>query len=363
MPLGNVNHSFPDKQRRHLAPLWKVSEGQGEEEMKAITYATYGGPDVLHVTDLEKPHPKDNEALIRVRAVSVNFGDIIARNFKNVSPREFNMPFLFWLLARFGFGFSRPKKTILGNAFSGEVETIGKGVTLFKKGDAVFGYTGENMGAYAEYLCFPEQGIIAAKPSNMTFEEAAAVPYGAIMALDLLKKANLRQGQRVLVLGASGAIGSAAVQLARQYYGAEVTGVCGAAGADYVKNLGANQVIDYTKEDFTQNGAAYDLIVDILGRETFSQVKASLTPTGIYLSVSFKMKKLLQMIWTSVLGGKRVLCALASPKREDLTFIKGLVEDGKMKSVLDQCFPLEKAAEAHRFVESENKKGAVVIRI
>jgi NADPH:quinone reductase-like Zn-dependent oxidoreductase len=333
------------------------------EKMKAIVYTEYGDPHVLRLTEVEKPYPKDNEVLIKVHAVSVNFGDIIARNFKNVSPREFNMPFLFWILARFSFGLNKPKKTILGNSFAGEVEMIGKAVKLFKEGDAVFACTKEKMGAYAEYLCMPENGILSLKPSNMTYEEASAIPYGASMALNLLKKANIQKGRRVLIIGASGGIGSAAIQLAKHYYGAEVTGVCSTQGIEYVKNLGADRVIDYKKEDFTKSGETYDLIFDILGKQSFSQVKASLKQKGIYLSVSFKMKKLLQMLWTSITGGKKVVCALASPKQDDLIFIKGLVEEGKIKSIIDKCFPLGKTAEAHSYIETENKQGDVVVTV
>lgn len=331
--------------------------------MKAVVYTEYGGPDVLRLRDVEKPYPKDNEVLIRVRAVSVNYGDIIARNFKNVSPAEFNMPLLFWVLARFAFGFSKPKKTILGNTFAGEVEMVGKDVKLFRKGDSVFGYKGEEMGAYAEYLCMPENGILAAKPSNLTFEEASVVPYGAIMALNLIRKANIQKGHRVLVLGASGSIGSAAIQLAGHFYGAEVTGVCSTEGVEYVKKLGAGKVIDYKKEDFTKNGETYDLIFDVLGKGTFSRFKASLKQNGIYLSVSFKFRKLLQMLWTSIRGEKRVLCILAVPKPEDVVLVKELVEDGKMISIIDKCFQMENAVEAHKYFEAGGKKGAVVITI
>jgi NADPH:quinone reductase-like Zn-dependent oxidoreductase len=331
--------------------------------MKAIVYTEYGGPDVLKLTEVAKPNPKADEVLIKIRAASVNYGDVIARNFINVSPGEFNMPFLFWLLSRFGFGLNKPKKVILGNSFAGEVEEVGKDVAPYKKGDAVFGYTGENMGAYAEYLCIPENGVLAAMPSNIKFEEASVIPYGAIMALSLLRKVNMQQGQSVLIMGASGGLGSAAVQLAKHYYGAEVTAVCSAEGLEYIKNLGADKVIDYKNEDFTKNSEDFDLIFDVLGRGSFSKVKASLKQGGIYLSVSFKMKKLLQMLWTSITGGKRVICYLAVPKQEDLIFVKSLVENGKMTAIIDKSFQLEQAAEAHRYFESGNKKGSVVIII
>ena len=331
--------------------------------MKAIIYTEYGPPEVLRLQDVEEPLPQANEILIKIHAVSINYGDIIARNFKNISPGEFNMPFLFWILARFGFGFRKPKRKILGNIFAGEIETIGNVVKRFKKGEQVFGYIGEKMGAYAEYLCMPENGIIAVKPSNMTYEEASVVPYGSVMALNLLKKVNIQKGQKVLIIGASGGIGSAAVQLAKHYFGAEVTGVCGTPRLEFVKSLGADKVIDYTKEDFTQFGDTYDIIFDILGKGSFSQYKKSLKQNGIYLLASFKTKKLLQMLWTSIIGRKKVVCAIAIPKPEDLVFIKGLVEDGKIKSIIDERFPLEKAAEAHMYIETGKKKGNVVITV
>lgn len=331
--------------------------------MKAINYTTYGGPDVLKLATVEKPSPKPNEVLIQIHAVSVNYGDILARKFKYISPSTFNMPLLFWLMAKLVFGLSRPKKVILGNSFAGVVEQIGDKVTNFKTGEPVFACTEEKMGAYAEYLCMPENAVVSQKPTTMTFEEASTIPYGATMALNLLKKANLKKGHQVLILGASGGIGSAAVQLAKHYYGAEVIGVCSTEGMKYVKRLGADKVIDYKKQDFTKNGEAYDLIFDVLGRASFSKVKASLKQNGIYLSVSFKMKKLLQMLWTSITGGKRVICALAVPKSEDLIFIKDLIENGKMTAIIDKTFPMEEAAAAHRYFESGNKKGSIVITL
>ena len=230
-------------------------------KMKAIVCTKYGPPEVLHLKEVEKPTPRDNEILIKIHATTVNYGDTLARNFKDISPRKFNMPFLFWLFAKIYFGIRKPKITILGNEFAGEIASAGKDVKSFKQGDRVFGYLGQNMGAYAEYLCMPEDGCVALKPANMTYEEAAVVPYGAIMALNLLRKMNIHPGQNVLVNGASGGIGSAAVQLAR-HFGAEVTGVCGTPRIELVKSLGADSVIDYTKEDFTQSGETYDLILD-----------------------------------------------------------------------------------------------------
>jgi len=330
--------------------------------MKAIVYTAYGPPDVLQLKEVEKPTPKDNELLIRVFATPVNYGDITARNFSNISPGEFNMPMPLWLPARMSFGFTKPKINILGSELAGEIEAIGKDVKKFRKGDQVFAYRGMNMGANAEYVCMPEDGTVAIKPANMTYEEASAVPYGGIMALSLLRKVNIQSGQKVLINGASGGIGSLAVQLAK-YYGAEVTGVCGSPRLEYVRSLGADKVIDYTKEDFTKNGETYDLIFDILGRSSFSRCKSSLTQNGRYLLASFKMRPLFQMLRTSMIGSKKVICALASEKPEDLVFLKELVEAGKIKSVIDRRYLLEQTAEAHRYVEQGHKKGNVVITV
>lgn len=331
--------------------------------MKAIVCKKYGRPDVLYIQEIEKPLPKENEVIVKVHAASVNYGDLMARNFKNISPKEFNMPFLFWIFARFSFGLKKPKINILGNSFSGVIETVGCKVEKFKVGDAVFGYAGEKMGAYAEYLCLSENEILITKPSNMTFEEASVIPYGAIMSICLLKKANIQKGQKVLVVGASGGIGSAAIQLAKNYFGAEVTGVCSTLRVEYVKKLGAEKVIDYKQEDFTKNGETYDLIFDILGKGTFSSYKNSLNQNAIYLLASFKTKKLLQMLWTAITGQKKVVCAIASPATQDLHFIKQLIEDGKIKSIIDKSFSLEETVEAHSYVESGMKRGDVVIKV
>ena len=330
--------------------------------MKAIIYTEYGSPDVLHLAEVEKPAPKDNEVLIKIYAVSVNYGDTLARNFKGTLPGEFNMPFLFWLLTRFAFGLNQPKNKILGSELAGKIESVGKDVKLFKAGDDVFGYRAQSMGANAEYICMPENGLLTIKPANMTYDEAALVPYGALTALNLLRAVNIQRGQKVLINGASGAIGSAAVQLAK-HYGAEVTGVCGTPRLEFVKSLGADKVIDYTKEDFTKNGQTYDLIFDILGRSSFTQCKSSLNPNGRYLLASFKMKQLLQMLCTSKIGDKKVICALSGEKIADLHSIKELIEAGKLKSIIDKRFPLEQIAEAHRYMESGHKKGNVVITL
>jgi NADPH:quinone reductase-like Zn-dependent oxidoreductase len=330
--------------------------------MKAIVYTEYGPPDVLQLKEVEKPTPKDNEVLIRIYATPVNYGDITARNFGKISARDFNMPMILWLPARFMFGFSKPRKKILGSEFAGEIKAVGKNVKKFKEGDQVFGYTGQNMGANAEYLCMPETGSLALKPVNMTYDEAAAVPYGAITALSLLRKVNIHNAKKVLIIGASGSIGSYAVQYAK-YYGAEVTGVCSTPRLELVKSLGVDKVIDYTKEDFTKSGETYDLIFDILGRSSFTCCKNSLTQNGCYLLASFKTKQLCQMLWTKIIGSKKVVCALSTENPEDLIFIKGLIETGKIKSIIDRRYPFEQAVEAHRYVESGLKKGSVIITL
>lgn len=330
--------------------------------MKTVQYHQYGSPDVLQIKEVEKPTPQDDEILVRIHATSVNFGDLIARKLGKMPSRDFHMPSLFWLFARIEFGFTRPKKHVLGNEFAGVVEAVGKDVTRFKPGDAVFGYRGMMMGANAEYLCVPENTMIAHKPTNLTDEEAASTPGGALTALSLLRKVNIQPGQKVLINGASGGIGSAALQFAK-YYGAEVTAVCGTPRIEMVKALGADKVIDYTKEDFTQSAEQYDVIVDILGKGSFSRAKRVLKPDGRYLYVSFKLKQLWQMLWTSKYSSQKVICALSSDKLDDLLFIKDLIEQGKFKAVIDRCYPLEQAANAHRYMESGHRTGSVVIMV
>jgi NADPH:quinone reductase-like Zn-dependent oxidoreductase len=331
--------------------------------MKAIVYTEYGPPEVLQLKEVEKPTPKNNEILIRIYATSVTYGDITARNMKKMSLRKFTMPTPLWLPTRIMFGFRKPRIKTLGAELAGEIESVGKDVKLFRKGDQVFGYRGASMGANAEYLCMPEDGCVAIKPTNMTYEEAAVVPYGAMMAWNLLRKVNIQPGQKVLVNGASGGIGSAAVQLAKSHFGAEVTGVCSTLRLELVKSLGADKVIDYTKEDFTKSGETYDLIFDILGKSSFSRCKSSLKQNGRYLLASFKTRQLFQMLWTKIIGSKKVICALASDGRQDLISIKELIEAGKIKAVIDKRYPLEQIAEAHSYVEKGLKRGNVVITV
>jgi NADPH:quinone reductase-like Zn-dependent oxidoreductase len=330
--------------------------------MKAIQFTQFGPPEVLHLTEIEKPTPKENEILVRIFAASINVGDLWARNFKYISPRKFSMPFLLWLPSRLYFGISKPNIQILGSEFAGQVEAVGSAVKRFQPGDAVFGYRGQAMGANAEYLCLPENGQVTHKPANMSFAEAAAVPYGALTALSLLRKANVQPGQKVLINGASGSIGSYAVQLAK-HYGAEVTGVCSTPKVNLVKALGADHVLDYTREDFTKNGKRYDLIFDIMNRSSFARCKASLTGDGIYLLASFKTRQVLQMLVTSMTGGPKVICALSSENQADLDLIKELIEAGQIKAIVDKRFPLERAAEAHKYVEAGQKTGGVVLTL
>jgi NADPH:quinone reductase-like Zn-dependent oxidoreductase len=327
--------------------------------MKAIIFTEYGSPDVLRLVQVAKPTPKENEILVRVRATPVNYGDLTARDFAH---SQFNMPAPLYLPARLAFGWNKPKTQILGSELAGDVESVGSRVTKFKPGDPVFAYLGMNMGANAEYICLPESGSVALKPANLDYAEAASLPYGAIMAASLLKKANLQPGQKVLVNGASGGIGALAVQLAK-HFGAEVTGVCATPRLDYVKSLGADKVIDYTRQDFTQNGETYDVIFDILGRVSFARAKNSLKPDGILLYASFKGRALLDMLWTALFSRKKVICALAEEKIESLLLVKELAEAGKVKVVIDKRFPLEQTAEAHRHIESGRKKGNVVISV
>ena len=322
--------------------------------MKAIVYTKYGPPDVLQLKEVAKPTPKDNEALIKIYAVTVTKGDCEIR-----SPK---IPNLIWLLLRIYIGLIRPRKKILGAYLAGEIEAVGKDVKRFRKGDQVTACTGARFGAYAEYVCIPEEGGLAIKPANMTYEEAATVPMG-IDALHFLRKANIQSGEKVLINGAGGSIGTFAIQLAK-YFGAEVTGVDSTGKLDMLRSIGADQVIDYTQEDFTKSGETYDVIFDLVSTSSFSRNVRSLKQNGRYLLANpGGLSQMVRGLWTSMISSKKVISEFASAKTEDLIFLEELIESGKIKSVIDRCYPLEQIAEAHRYVETGHKKGNVVITV
>jgi NADPH:quinone reductase-like Zn-dependent oxidoreductase len=325
--------------------------------MKAIVYTEYGPADVLHLQEVEKPAPKDHEVLIKVHATSVTAGDCNARGFVFVPPG-------FGFLARLMFGLRKPRQPILGTELAGEIVEVGKDVKRFKKGDQVFGMTGEKHGAYAEYTCLAEDARLVIKPANLTCAEAASIPFGATTALYFLRDmAVLQPGHKVLIIGASGCTGVYAVQLAK-YYGAEVTGVCSTANLKLVKSLGADRVIDYTREDFTQNGQTYDVILDMVpGKSSFARYKSSLKPNGLYLAGAGGLESFAQMAWTALTGGKKVIAGMAPDRAEDLVFLKELLEAGVLKPVIDRLYPLEQTAEAHRYADTGRKKGSVVITL
>ena len=302
--------------------------------MKAIVASKFGGPEVLQLKDVEKPMPKDNEILVKVLATTVTAGDL--------RMRSLNVPLLFWLPARITLGFTKPKHPIYGMELAGEVEAVGKDVTRFRVGDAVFASTlAENFGAYAEYKCLPEDGMVLPKPHNMTYQQAAAVPIGAPTALRLLRKGKIQPGQNVLVYGASGSVGTYAVQIAKTL-GAEVTGVCSTANLEMVKSLGADHVIDYTKEDFSTGGVLYDSIFDTVDKCPKAKYAKALTPNGSFFSIA-------------KLNTKQTL--------EELAFVKELIEAGKVQAVIGRCYPMEAIVKAHQYVDTGHKSGNVVITV
>jgi NADPH:quinone reductase-like Zn-dependent oxidoreductase len=323
--------------------------------MKAIVYTKYGPPDVLQLQEVEKPTPKDNEILVRIHATVATRADAEMRQGPPLFGRLFT-------------GLRRPKAPIPGGVLAGEIEAVGKDVKLFKQGDQVFGETGLDSGTYAEYKCLSEEAAVAIKPTKITYESAVAIDEGALTALPFLRdKGNIQSGQKVLINGASGAVGTAAVQLAKTF-GAEVTGVCSTANLELVKSLGADRVIDYTKEDFTKSGHTYDIIFDTVGKSSFSRCKGSLTQRGVYLNPALGLSIFVHMLWTSMIGSKKAVITFAgmipeSEKIKDLHFLNELIEAGKINPVIDRSYPLEQIAEAHRYVDKGHKKGSVVITV
>jgi len=319
--------------------------------MRAIVQEKYGPPEVLQIKEVEKPSLQDNEVLIRNHATTATLYDCWCRS--ATAPPGFG------LLSRIDSGIRRPKQPILGIDVAGEIEAVGKDVTLFKPGDQIFGFSA-SLGAYAEYICLPENRALAIKPENMSYEEAAAIPQGALTALYFLRKADIQPGQKVLIYGASGGVGSYAVQLAK-HFGAEVTGICSTTKLELVKSLGADEVIDYTAEEFDASGETYDVIFDTFGKSPFSRCVKSLKETGIYLFATFGLGRLLRIVWLNRRSSKKAVIGVVEATNEDLIFLRELTEAGKVRSVIDKRYRFEQAAEAHRYVESGQKKGHVVI--
>ncbi|MBW7882520.1 MAG: NAD(P)-dependent alcohol dehydrogenase [Caldilineaceae bacterium] len=326
--------------------------------MKAMVWTKYGPPDGLQLREVEKPAPKDHEVLVKIHATTVTAGDCEARSLK--------FPLGLWIPMRIYAGLRKPERiTILGQELAGEVESAGKDVRLFEEGDQVFGVTGFGLGTYAEYICLPEKsedGALAKMPANLTYEEAAALPVGGLEALHFLRKGNIQRGERVLINGAGGSIGTVAIQLAK-YLGAEVTGVDSTGKLDMLRSIGADQVIDYTQEDFTRNGQTYDVIFDVVGKSPFSRSIRSLKPNGRYLIANPRLSKMVRGLWTSRTSSKKVIFELASHKTEDLVFLKELAEMRKIRPVIDRRYPLEQIPAAHRYVETGQKAGNVVITV
>ena len=316
--------------------------------MKAFVYERYGPPEVFHLNEVEKPTPNANEVLVRIYATAVCSGDVRLRK---AAP---------WAV-RLMVGLTRPKKPILGVVLAGEIEAVGKDVTLFKEVYSVYGMTGMSFGAYAEYKSLPQDGVITIKPVSLTYKEAAAIPFGGTTALHFLKKAKIQSGQKVLIYGASGAVGTSAVQLAK-YFGAEVTAVCSTANVAIVKSLGADNVIDYTKKDFSKNSVLYNIIFDAFGKSPFSGAVKSLEKNGYYLRVvHMSLSPVIKGLWTSLTSSKKVIGGGPKEKAEDLVFLNSLIEAGQLKPVIDRSYPFEEMVEAHTYVEKGHKKGNVVI--
>jgi len=328
--------------------------------MKAAKFYKYGGPEVLGIEDIPKPSPADDEVLVRVKAVNVNYGDLLARNFSSLNNSSFNMPLPFLLPAKLMFGIRKPRNNILGNEYSGVIEQAGKDVKDLAPGDAIFGYQAEKMGCYCEYICVKAYGHLTKKPENLTFEEAACISYGPVIAGDILERVKLREGMKVLINGASGSIGSAALQLLKNR-GVSVTGVCGADRHDYIKKLGADKVIDYKVQNPWSDDEKYDVVLDIYGRMGFSRCKKILKEKGVYLLASFKTYHVIQMFWTRMFCKKKVLPAMGACSGAKLEKARELAGRGILRSIIDRAFPLDDIREAHSYAESGHKKGNIVV--
>ncbi|PGS56323.1 NAD(P)-dependent alcohol dehydrogenase [Bacillus sp. AFS041924] len=323
--------------------------------MKAIICTKYGPPEVLQLKEVEKPTINDDEVLIKLHATTVTAGDVLLR--------ASDFPIMYWLPSRLMFGLTKPRNKIPGSELAGEIVSVGKNVTKFKTGDQVFGYSGFTFGTNAEYITLHEEGVLTKKPINMTFEQATAVPVGAITALYFLRKSIIQNGQRVLIYGASGSVGTYAIQLAN-YFGTEVTAVCSTPNLELVRSLGAKEVIDYTKEDVANRVKTYDIIFDTVGKSSFSDCKRLLNKDGVYLlSAVWKLSVCFQAIWSNLLSHNKAILGVADMNKEDLNYIKALIEADKLKAVIDRQYPLEQIVEAHRYVEQGHKKGNVVINI
>ncbi|PCJ58422.1 MAG: NAD(P)-dependent alcohol dehydrogenase [Planctomycetota bacterium] len=321
--------------------------------MKAVEYYKYGPPDVLQLNEVEKPTPKDNEILIKVHAAEATKSDCELRSFKFAVN-------WFWLPLRIALGLRKPKKHILGGYFAGEVESVGKKVSKFNKGDQVFGSAGLRMGAYGEYMALPGNYTIVAKPSNMTFEEAAAVPLGGLNALHFLQKANIQNGEKVLINGAGGSIGTFGVMIAKSM-GAMVTAVDSTIKEEMLRRIGADHFFDYTKEDFTKSGQTYDVIFDMVAGSSYSKCVKTLSPKGRYLMANPRLVDMVRSIMSSTFTDKTAVFAFAGEKEEELLALKEMIEGGKIESIIDKIYPIEQAAEAHRRVETEQRLGPVVL--
>lgn len=322
--------------------------------MKAVVATQYGAPEVLQLEEVATPTPKAHELLIKVHATTVNAGDC--------RMRSFTVPPLFWLPARLTLGFTKPKHPIFGMELAGEVIAVGQQVKRFKPGDQVVASTfAANFGAHAEYKCLPEDAPIIIKPANISYAAAATLPIGANTALHFLKAGQIQRGQKVLIYGASGGVGTFAVQLAK-HFGAEVTAVCSTSNSTLVKRLGADHVIDYTQEDFTKTGETYDLIFDAVGKTTFAQCNRTLKTKGVYLHTVIALPAL-PALWAAITAGKTVIGGTATPSTENLSSLKALVETGELNPVIDRCYPLEQLVEAHRYVETGRKRGQVIITL